>query len=169
MSLALYKVADDYLAALRTLESLLADGTLTQEVVSDTIEGLSGDLEVKALNIIAYTKNLEAEANAIESAITPMKLRMESLRRKRDWLREYVLSNMRRTKITEIKSPYYIIRVRENPARVVIDNEAGLPADCWREIPARREPDKAAIKAKLSTGEKMECAHLEKGVRLEIK
>lgn len=169
MTLALYEVAENYVAALRTLESLLEAGTLTQEVVSDTLEGLSGDMEVKVKNVVAYTKNIEAEADAIRAAIDKMKARMKALDSKSEWLRDYILQNMKRTQIKEIKTPYYVIRLRDNPAHVVIDNEAGLPADCWRTIPERREVDKAAIKARLSLGEVMQCAHLEKDVRLEIK
>lgn len=167
--LTLYEVAHDYLEALRTMESLLADGTLTQEIVNDTLEGLSGSMEVKAANVVAYMRNLEAESTAIREAVKPMLARIKTLDSKTEWLRDYVKDQMLRTRITEIKTPYYVIRVRDNPAHVVIDNEAGIPIDCWLEVPAHREPDKTEIKKKILAGDIIECAHLEKGTRLEIK
>lgn len=170
-NLTLYELSDDYLAALQTLESLAESGQLSPEVVADTIEGLSGDLEVKAKNVIGYVKSLEAESDAISNAIDGMQKRMLALDKKAEWMREYVKSAMERTGITEIKSPYFVIKLKDNPGKVIIDCEAGLPDYCWREVPATREPDKKAIKAKLDEGDKTvsAAAHIEKGKRLEVK
>lgn len=170
-NLTLYEITDDYLAALQTLESLAETGQLSPDVVADTIEGLSGDLEVKAKNVIGYAKSLEAESDAIQNAIDGMQKRMLALDKKAEWMREYVKDAMERTGITEIKSPYFVIKLKDNPGKVIVDCEAGLPDDCWREIPATREPDKKAIKAKLEAGDVSvnACAHIEKGKRLDVK
>lgn len=170
-NLTLYEITDDYLAALQTLESLAESGQLSPEVVEDTIEGLSGDLEVKAKNVIGYAVSLVSEADAIDAATVPMMKRANTLRDKAAWMREYVKTAMERTGITEIKSPYFVIKLKDNPGKVVIDCEAGLPDDCWREIPATREPDKKAIKTMLEAGNKTVSAasHIEKGKRLEVK
>lgn len=170
-NLTLYEITDDYLAALQTLESLAESGQLSPEVVADTVEGLSGDLEVKAKNVIGYAKSLEAEAFAIIDATLAMTDRAASLRKKAEWMRKYVQSAMERTGITEIKSPYFVIKLKDNPGKVIIDCEAGLPDYCWREIPATREPDKKAIKTMLEAGNKTvsAAAHIEKGKRLEVK
>ena len=169
--LTLFEITDDYLAALQTLESLAESGQLSPEVVEDTIEGLSGDLEVKAKNVIGYAKSLEAEADAIADAIHGMSMRMVGLQHKAQWMRGYVQSAMERTGITEIKSPYFVIKLKDNPGKVIVDCEAGLPESCWRVVPETREPDKKAIKAKLEAGDKTvsAAAHIEKGKRLEVK
>lgn len=44
MNTPLYKLADEYLA----IAQLLADHDLPEEVIADTLEGASGDLEEKA-------------------------------------------------------------------------------------------------------------------------
>jgi len=170
-NLSLYEITDDYLAALQTLESLAETGQLSPEVVADTIEGLSGDLEVKAKNVIGYAKSLEAESDAIKAATEPMLDRAAGLRHKAEWMRHYVQKAMERTGITEIKSPYFVIKLKDNPGIVVIDCEAGLPDYCWREVPATREPNKQGIKAMLVAGDKVvsAAAHIEKGKRLEVK
>jgi hypothetical protein len=169
MSLTLYHLVDEYVAALQTLESLQESGQLSSEVVADTLEGMAGSLEVKSNNVIGYALSLEAEAAAIKAAIEPMLARAKALEKKSAWMREYVFNAMERTGINEIKSPHYVIKVRENPASVIIDNEAGIPADCWRVIPERREPDKSAIKEKIKNGEIVEYAHLSKSKRLDVK
>lgn len=167
--LRLFEIADEYIAALKTLESLADAGTLSAEVVADTIDGMSGELEAKATNVIAYARSLELESNAIREAFAPMLERAHQLDKKAEWMRAYVKTQMERTGITEIKSPYFVLKIRENPASVVIDNEAGIPDKCWRVIPEKREPDKKAIKAMIEAGEEATFAHLEKTRRLEIK
>lgn len=168
-NLQLYTMADEYLAALKTLESLADAGTLSSEVVADTLEGLSGELEANATNVIGYARSLELEAAAIKQATGPMLARAKTLEAKAEWMRAYVKVQMERTGITEIKSPYFVLKIRENPASVVIDNEAGIPEQCWRVIPEKREPDKKAIKAMIESGEQVEFAHLERSKRLEVK
>ena len=169
MGISLYSIADEYLRDLEKLESLQESGELSLQTLEDTLEGLSGDLEVKAVNVISYAKNLEAESEAIQKAIDSMQLRIKSLDNKTEWLREYVKTNMQRTGIKEIKCPYFVMKLQDNPAKVVIDCEAAIPDDCWRVIPEKREPDKKAIKAKLESGENVSYAHIEKGQRLIIK
>lgn len=168
-NLTLFNIADDYVAALKTLESLADAGTLSEEVVADTLEGMAGEVEAKATNVIGYAKSLELEAAAIKAATDPMLKRAKALETKAEWMRAYVKAQMERTGITEIKSPYFVLKIRDNPASVVIDNEAGIPDDCWRVIPEKREPDKKAIKEMIDAGENVEFAHLEKTRRLEVK
>lgn len=168
-NLQLFALADEYLAALKTLESLADAGTLSAEVVADTLEGMSGELEAKATNVIGYAKSLELEAAAIKAATEPMLQRAKALETKAEWMRAYVKTQMERTCITEIKSPYFVLKIRDNPASVKIDNEAGIPEKCWRVIPETREPDKKAIKAMIESGEEVQFAHLERTRRLEVK
>lgn len=168
-NLQLYAIADEYIAALKTLESWADAGTISVESVADTLDGMAGDVEAKATNVIAYARSLELESNAIREAFAPMLERAHQLDKKSEWMRAYVKAQMERTGITEIKSPYFVIKLKDNPGKVIVDCEAGLPPSCWREIPATREPDKKAIKAMIEAGEHVEFAHLERTKRLEVK
>ncbi len=167
--LALYQVADEYLRDLEALEKMEEAGQLTAQSLADTLEGLSGDLIVKALNVMSYARNLEAEAEEISKAIVAMETRMFSLGSKATWMREYLKTQMERTGITEIKSPYFVIKLQDNQAKVIIDCEAAIPSNYWRVIPETREPDKKAIKLFLDSGADVSFAHLEKGKRLVVK
>ena len=62
---ALYELAHDY----RTAADKLADLDLPLEVIEDTLEGLSGDLEMKATNTAMLIRNIEANAAAIRPAM----------------------------------------------------------------------------------------------------
>lgn len=169
VGIALYRVADEYLRDLEALEKMEEAGQLTAQSLADTLEGLSGDLEVKALNVMSYTRNLEAESQAIADALVEMQSRMLAIDKKAKWMREYLKIQMERTGITEIKSPYFVMKLQDNPAKVIIDCEAAIPDECWRVIPETREPDKKAIKVILESGVDVSFAHLEKSKRLVVK
>ena len=54
--LTLYTIADQYLQDLQKLQ----DMDLDEQTFADTLESLSGDLEVKATNVAMFVRNLEA-------------------------------------------------------------------------------------------------------------
>ena len=75
MNTPLYKLADEYLA----IAQLLADHDLPEEVIADTLEGASGDLEEKAWNVAALIQQSEGEAAMIKDAEQRMSQRRKSL------------------------------------------------------------------------------------------
>lgn len=168
-SMKLYEIADEYMADMRGLERLFDEDFIDAQVFNDTLENLSGDFETKALNVICFARNLEAEADAIQGAIDSMQARMKALDGKAEWIRGYIFTQMQRTGIPEIKSPYFVMKLQDNPGKVVIDCEAGIPDHCWRVVPETREPDKKEIKKMLDNGANLSFAHIEKGQRLVIK
>ncbi len=64
MNLALYQIADQYLQDMQMLQ----ERDLDDQTFADTLESLSGDLEVKATNVAMFIRNLEASADAIKAA-----------------------------------------------------------------------------------------------------
>ncbi len=149
----------------------LAELDLDEQTVRDTMEAIQWPVEVKAQNTLAFASNLEAEAELIEQRIAQLSRRKKSLANRSQWLKDYVLGAMQAAGIKEIRCADFVAKPRNNPERVVIDNEAGLPDACWREIPATREPNKSAIKELLKAGDPAvnAAAHLEQSVRLEFK
>ena len=60
----LYEIAGQF----RALSALADNEDIPQEVIRDTLEGLTGDLQLKATNVAKFLLGLEAEAVAIEAA-----------------------------------------------------------------------------------------------------
>ena len=166
MSESLYRIADQYLADMRQLESMdIDDVTFT-----DTLDGLAGDLEVKATNVALFVRNLESFADQIKLAEQGMTARRKAIENKADRIRQYLLDNMQRTGITKIDSPWFSLTVKKNPPSVVIDSLQDIPASMMvQPLPPPPSPDKKAISAALKAGQEVAGAHLESGVRLEIK
>ena len=165
-ALTLYAIADEYQA----LAQQLADMDLDAQTVADTLEGAAGALEVKALSVAAFVRNLEATAEAIERAEKELEARRLRIQRRADAIREYLYLNMKRCGISVIESPQFSLKIKKNTQKVVIDAEALLPWDFMvSPDPAPDIPDNKALADAMKAGRIIPGAHLEQTDRLEIK
>ena len=163
---ALYTLAAEY----RSAADALADLELDEQTVADTMESLGGDLQTKAVNVAAFARNLEASAAAIKEAEAAMTARRKSIEALAARLRAYLLDCMQMAGVKSVECPWFKIAQRENPARVVIDAVDLIPANYMRQPPAPPpEPDKTLIGNTIKAGGEVPGAHMERGVRLEIK
>ena len=164
MNMPLYQLADEFIA----IAKALADQEMPEEVIADTLEGASGELEQKAWNIAALILQLDAETAMIKEAEQRMSARRKSLEKRVDWLREYLLLNLLRTGIAEISSPEFVVRVRDNPPRVVLDDEEAIPK-AFKQKETIISIRKDEIRRALLAGESVKGAHLERDKRLAIR
>lgn len=163
---ALYVIADQYLQDVAKLQDL----DLDPQTVADTLEGLSGDLEVKATNVAMFIRNLESLADQIKHAEATMSARRKAIEARADAVREYLLTNMQRTGISKIDSPYLHIALRNNPPSVIVDDVTLIPERYMRQAPPPPPvPDKKEIAAALKFGEKVPGVHLETKQTVTIK
>ncbi|MCX7166599.1 MAG: siphovirus Gp157 family protein [Rhodocyclales bacterium] len=164
MDMPLYRIADDYVAVARQL----ADLDLPDEVIADTLEGASGDLESKSWNVAALIQQFDGDVSLIKDAEQRMASRRRTLERRVDWLRGYLLVQLLRVGIHEIDSPEFVIRVRDNPPKVILDDETLVPCTYRREeivLSIRKDE----IRKTLLDGQAVPGAHLEREKRLVIK
>lgn len=162
----LYELANQY----QGLQLLADSGDLPPEVIRDTLEGLTGDLQEKAVNVAKFTLDLEAGAEAIEAAAKAMTERARRVRKRADSIRAYLLFNMQATQITRIECPEFTLAIRKNPEAVMLADDVQLPPEFLTqpEPPAPRA-DKKLLKEALKAGREIRGAWLESGERLEIK
>lgn len=163
-NLTLYAISDQYLQDVEKLTTLELD----DQTFADTLESLQGDMEAKATNVAAFVGNLEGSAKLIRESAARQIERAEAIERKAERMRQYLLDNMLRTGISKIECPWFVLTVKNNPEKVVIDGD--VPPEFMRQPkPPAPAPDKTAIKEFLKTGAAADWAHLESGKRLEIK
>ena len=165
-NLALYTIADQYLIDMQKLQEMEID----EQTFADTLEGLSGELEIKATNVAMFIRNLEASADAIKVAEKAMADRRKLIESKANRLKEYLLENVVRTGITKIESPHFVLSVRKNPPAVDVFNQDMIP-DEYFDIPEPPAPslNKNRLKEDLKAGVVIDGARLTAGQSLSIK
>lgn len=166
---ALYQLVEQY----RSLEALEASEDLPIEVVQDTLEGLTGELTVKATNVAKFILNCEAMAEAVENAADAMNERAVKIRKRAESIREYLKINMQGAGITKIEATEFVLALKKNPPSVIVTDEASIP-DAFKVTPIPPpppvpRPDKALIKKAIQSGMSVAGAHLEQHERLDIK
>lgn len=165
----LYHITQEYRLAAEHLASLDID----EQTLKDTLEGMSGALEVKARNVAIVARNIEAMAEAAGKAAEELAQRAKSMQKRADALRDYLLVNLQLAGISKIEptadQPYFKIAVQNNPPSAEIVGEV---PDAWlsEQKPAPpRAPDKKRILDALKAGESLDFARINQSKRLVIK
>lgn len=161
----LYEIRGDYLEALEALTDPELD--LPEEAIADTLEGLEGQLQEKAVNVAAFLRHLEATAEAIKDAEARMAKRRRAIEHRAAGLRDYLKLNMEATGIRRIESPWFDLAIHTNPPAVEIDDEEAVPAEFKHEVITIRI-DRSALKAALKE-RAVPGARLTAGTRLAIR
>jgi len=165
-NLTLYQVSDQYLADLEKLNDLELD----DQTFKDTLEGLTGDFELKATNVSMYVRNIEASVEAIREAEKQMSNRRKAMENKINRLKQYLKDNMIRTGITKVDCPYFQLSLRNNPEAVEVINLDEIPPEYF-DIPPLPAPvlNKKAVKDAIKSGIEINGARLIKNQSLQIK
>ncbi|MGZ8182295.1 MAG: siphovirus Gp157 family protein [Methylobacter sp.] len=165
-NLSLYQLSENYRQVLDFLTDPELD--LPLEAVKDTLEGLTGELEDKAVNVAKFLRNMEAAADAIKIAEAEMAKRRKALENRVQWLKSYIKGNMETCGISRIECPYFKLSIQQNPAAVNILDETAIPAQFKEQIISWKI-DKTAIKDAIKAGSAIPGAELVNGTRLAIK
>lgn len=162
---ALYEIA----AAYRADAERLAELDLDPQTLADTLESMSGELEVKAQNVAFVARNLEALAAQIKTAESAMATRRKALEKRAAGLRTYLLCSMQVAGVQKLEGPYLRLSVKNNSAAVDVFDAAQIPAAYMRQPePPPPVPDKDAIAAELKQGRDVPGARLTQSQRLDI-
>lgn len=163
METKLYEIAEQYQEALNDLTNL----DLPPDVVNDTLEALTGELSQKAWNVAAALLHMEGEAELTRQAEERMSRRRRALEARAAGLREYLRIQLERINIREIRSPQFVIKIKQNPPKVILDDASAIPKGFKREEIVVHI-DKNGIKQALLSGQAVRGAHLEQETRLDI-
>lgn len=114
------------------------------EDITEALAQLDDALEQKATSVVRVVQGLEADVQAIRAEEQRLKKRRESIEANVERVREYLKHNMAAQGIRQIKSPQFVISLRDGPPKVRVIDEAQLPREYVREK-VTREPNKVAI------------------------
>lgn len=164
--IALYQLAAEFAGAAERLSDL----DLDEQTVADTLEGLQGDLDAKAVSVAHFVRNLESTAESIKVAEAHMSARRRAMENRAARIRAYLLQNMEVAGISKIECPHFKIALRDNPPSVVIDAESQIPADYMRQAePPPPVADKKLIAKAIADGFEVPGCHVTRTKRVDIK
>lgn len=165
MTMMLYEISEQY----RSLLSLAEREDLPPDVIRDTLDGLEGLFEDKAVAVSHMILNLESSANAIVDRAGAMLARGNRMAERAEQLRAYLMLHMQVIDRKRIEHEDFTIRRQNNPPSVVIDDETVVPSEYKVKPPAPPERiDKQAIGIALAAGKDVPGAHVYKGEHLRI-
>lgn len=165
-NLTLYEISHDYLQALDAFTD--PDSDIPLDAALDTLEGIEGQLQEKAVNVAKFMQNLDATAKAIKEAEQQMARRRRAIENRAGWIKTYLKNNMEAAGITRIESPWFRLAIQKNPEAVEILDDAMVPDDFKTEV-VTVKVDKAAIKQVLRDGVHVPGVMLVQGTRLAIR
>lgn len=164
--MTLYELTSEYLDLLAMLE----DPDVDEDLINDTLEGIDGELEVKADGYARVMRQMDADAKAIKAEEERLANRRKSLENRSAALKSRLQQMMEITGKVKFKTELFSFGIQKNPAAVVMDEQyiENIP-ECYLII---QEPkiDKQKIKEDLKAGKDLDgIAHLEQTESLRIR
>ena len=162
----LYKIANKYLSL---LENMVNEET--GEIDTNNLAALNKvkeSVEQKSIAVASYIKSIEAEKKAIEEAKKEMDRREKALQGKVDFLTGYLKENMERCAITEVKCPYFQIKLKKCPVSVDVYDE-NILSDDYKKTKTVVSIDKNKIREEILAGVIINGAQLKQNNRVEIR
>jgi Gp157 protein len=160
----LYKIAHEYKSL---MDQILECDELTEEHLAE-IKNAEGAINDKAIAIGTIINNLDAEALGIQEGLKNMEQRFSRVMKKITGLKDYLKTNLEQCNIKEVKSPYFDIKIRNNPPSVIVCEESMIPPQYFCETLMRRL-NKAILAQDLKNNIEIPGAYLAKHTRLEIR
>lgn len=162
----LYDLSQQRLELQHKLQSMDFD----EMTINDTLEGDSTALQAKIEDYGWVIRDMEAFGEAIKAEETRLADRRKTHENRVANIKAWLLSNMVACGITKIECPVFTISVKNNPPKVIVDDEKAIP-DRFLVVPdlPQPAPDKKAIAAELKAGKEVAGCHLDQSQRIEIK
>ena len=148
----------------RELLELVEQGEVDPEMLADTLEGLEGEIEIKADGYAKVIKELEGKTAMLKGEIERLSNRKSAIENNIKTMKESLEIAMRTTGKVKFKTDLFSFNIQKNPARLVITGD--VPKDYL--IPQEPKVDSKAIKDLLKEKE-LDFAHLEQSESLRIR
>lgn len=161
----MYEIAAEYEKAFA--EMVDAETGEIDEKAMQVMDSLNVDLKEKGLAVAAYIRNHDADVEALKSEEQRLATRRKQLESRMEWLKGYLLENMERCEISEIKSPYFTIKTQKCPPSVVMSDEKLLPQKYIR-VKETVSVDRTMIRKDIVSGTEVPGAFLKYGKSLRI-
>ena len=158
----LYEIAAEYMTLLDMAEEI------DEEVFKDTLEGIEGELEIKADNYAKVITELENRAEGLDKESKRLAERKKVIENNIKRIKDSLQGAMIATGKTRFKTDLFNFGIQKNKPRLVLDKGLeDIPMDYY----IFQDPiaDKDKITQELKEGKELDFAHLEQGESLRIR
>lgn len=165
---SLYTLSAEYAA----IRARLIETQDDEQTIADTLEGEGWELEQKILGTAYAIKDIEAHIAARKQAMEEMREAIRRQEKHLERLKNYLLTAMQTAGMDQVPGKHFDVRVKKKAQAVIVEDEAQIPQKFYR-LPEVKPPspvlDKLALRGALLMGETVPGAHLDNGMRLDIK
>lgn len=144
------------------------DGLLDPETLADTMDSLEGEYEEKFDGYGKVIAQLKADAEAAMAESKRLAERAHVLQNNRKQMLLRLQNSMEKRSQRRVKAKLFTFSIRNNPVKLVIDDQDNLPKDFMDHID-KWEPNNPRIKDALKQNIAVSGAHLEQGQSLVVK
>lgn len=161
----IYELTEDYLRLLELAE----DPDTDPEAFADTLEGLEGEIEIKAEGYAKVIKELDKDSAGLDGEIKRLQEKKATITRSIDRMKRVLEGAMVATGKTKFKTDLFSFGIQKNPPSVELDEEHLELIPIEYLIPQDPKPDKKRMLQELKEGKELSFAKLKKTESLRIR
>lgn len=163
----LYELANDYVALMQAIDN----DELPEECIADTLEAITGEIEIKADNIACMLKNIEAEVKAIKEEEANLATRRKTKEKAYERLKEYLSATLQSLGIDKVETARNKITFRKSESVEIDDTFIEWAQKNKEDLLKYSAPtaDKTEIKKLLKDGAELQGAQLISKSNIQIK
>lgn len=159
----MYELTDNFMTVLE----MASDPEIPPEAIADTLEGIEGEIELKAQSYAIIIKELEGEAVKLKTEETRLLSKRKSLENNIKRIKDNLFNAMKITGKEKFKTDLFSFGIQKSPAKLVIDDSSLIPEKYYVEQAPKL--DEQRLKSDLKSGIECEYAHLEQGEHVRIR
>ena len=169
----LYEITRDYADVLEAIAQVFEanpdlDESAKQSIISENLSSIQHNFESKAFALAGYILNLKLEQANVKELADRFTKRSRYMDKTITQLNDYLLTQLQQVNIPKLSNAWMTIQIRNNPCRVIVEDET-LLSDDFKTTEVSIKVNKSAIGEQLKAGEFVPYAHLESSQRLEIR
>lgn len=158
----LYELSNEYLMLL----DMADDPDMDEQALADTLEGLGGELEIKADSYAVVIDEIKAKAEKYKKEIDRLNAMKKACDNTIDRMKKSLEAVMIATGKTKFDTEFHKFSIQKNAPSLIIDNENDVPIEY---LVIKQEVNKNAIKDAIKAGTEFSFAHLESSESLRIR
>lgn len=161
----IYELSGDYLRLLEMAE----DPEMDPVAFADTLEGLEGEIEIKAEGYAKVIKELDKDGAGLDNEIKRLQAKKTTIANSIDRMKKALEQSMIITGKTKFKTELFSFGIQKNPPSVDLDEEHLELIPIEYLIPQDPKPDKKRMLQELKEGKELSFAKLKHTESLRIR